>query len=686
MLFSQTCQLFYANYDSEKEIRTVIVDKTTSTDGDTESVVNAFAFDISEGKLTGETGKPERNDVVIIKNETATDEVKSNVFEHPKTLDMLKLRVDIEIKKLSEESHIESTWCPSPNPNQNDPSHLIDNLKDTITINADPLYSDKVTESTDKDIVTEDNTVIEVIGRKGRLNSGRKSLKKLLKGPSKAFEALNTPSMVSSDVKLDDMNTGNTSKVLPCHNRKQGLSGKLEKVINNDKNNSKIDLYCDIKSDKNVKNEKKSAINQVKVGQKVGQNREREITLGEKDRIFSVRNQLNANSPAQPSSAQLSCVGLWVGGAGKNNINGLTESPLTAKVSREKLGSQSLTEGINKASQIARLGESLSHDSNQIINEEIVQLKRSPLEQPDKSIAIGMNTDVTEDVYSLEQSDLFKVKLEPRVTEIHNQRHLCVEKIRPAESYVAEQLQELSMELSQPNLNLNPHHNPKIESAPERLSLEGVKAVFGGNCTGGEGNMPSQIKTIKKLITSENRELEVKKDANIIIGGSEKLEDPPDSDQKVKMGKKFSKKISKKSSPKKHATPELKKVFKRLQLGDMARDSEKKPVENVVENENVTMKAKKDQIENIVKKSSEVRHKIEAFERINEGKRQSKLVSPNMSNPIEKKRKLTINEKGGKKKGGIFKTPDRKKHPLKAQKYTLKHFWGLERDEDRDQN
>ena len=183
--------------------------------------------------------------------------------------------------------------------------------------------------------------------------------------------------------------------------------------------------------------------------------------------------------------------------------------------------------------------------------------------------------------------------------------------------------------------------------------------------------MPSQIKTIEKLITSENRELEVKKDANIIIGGSEKLEDPPDSDQKVKMGKKISKKIS----PKEHATPELKKVFKRLQLGDMARDSEKKPVENVVDNENVTMK-----------RSSEVRHKIEAFERINEGKRQSKLVSPNMSNPIEKKRKLTINEKGGKNKGGIFKTPDRKKHPLKAQKYTLKHFWGLERDEDRDQN
>ena len=152
------------------------------------------------------------------------------------------------------------------------------------------------------------------------------------------------------------------------------------------------------------------------------------------------------------------------------------------------------------------------------------------------------------------------------------------------------------------------------------------------------------------------------------------------------MGKKFSKKISKKSSPKKHATPELKKVFKRLQLGDMARDSEKKPVENVVENENVTMNAKKHHIETIVIKSSEVRQKIEAFERINEGKRQSKLVSTYMSNPIEKKRKLTINEKGGKKKGGIFKTPDRKKHPFKTQKYTLKHFWGLERDEDRDQN
>ena len=170
---------------------------------------------------------------------------------------------------------------------------------------------------------------------------------------------------------------------------------------------------------------------------------------------------------------------------------------MTAKVSREKLGSQSLTEGINKASQIARLGESLSHDSNQIINEEIVQLKRSPLEQPDKSIAIGMNTDVTEDVYSLEQSDLFKDKLEPRVTEIHSQRHLCVEKIRPAESYVAEQLQELSMELSQPNLNLNPHHNPKIESAPERLSFEGVKAVFGGNCTGGKVTCQVRLKLLK---------------------------------------------------------------------------------------------------------------------------------------------------------------------------------------------
>ena len=58
-----------------------------------------------------------------------------------------------------------------------------------------------------------------------------------------------------------------------------------------------------------------------------------------------------------------------------------------------------------------------------------------------------------------------------------------------------------------------------------------------------------------------------------------------------------------------------------------------------------------------MKKSSEVRHKIEAFERINEGKRQSKLVSPNMSNPIEKKRKLTINEKGGKKKGVFLRPP-----------------------------
>ena len=77
-----------------------------------------------------------------------------------------------------------------------------------------------------------------------------------------------------------------------------------------------------------------------------------------------------------------------------------------------------------------------------------------------------------------------------------------------------------------------------------------------------------------------------------------------------------------------------------------------------------------------------VKSRIDAYERLNEGQRSLiKLKKSNQPSPKVCSRLGKTKEKGG-MKGGIFKTPSKRRPKLKPQKFNLKHFWGQKGEED----
>ena len=87
----------------------------------------------------------------------------------------------------------------------------------------------------------------------------------------------------------------------------------------------------------------------------------------------------------------------------------------------------------------------------------------------------------------------------------------------------------------------------------------------------------------------------------------------------------------------------------------------------------------------IVTENTGVRQKIEAFELFNEEQRKLKSGNTDTSSPVVGRRKKNTIEKGV-QKGGINKTPVRRRPKFKPQKLTLKHFLGPERNAASDQN
>ena len=132
-------------------------------------------------------------------------------------------------------------------------------------------------------------------------------------------------------------------------------------------------------------------------------------------------------------------------------------------------------------------------------------------------------------------------------------------------------------------------------------------------------------------------------------------------------------------------TPELKRIFRRIISKVDPLESEK-IVENLVEiprgvpkwsTEVAFRRGRDTETRDLGGKS-----RIDAYERLNEGQRSLiKLKKSNQPSPKVCSRIGKTKEKGG-LKGGIFKTPSKRRPKLKPQKFNLKHFWGQKGEED----
>ena len=181
----------------------------------------------------------------------------------------------------------------------------------------------------------------------------------------------------------------------------------------------------------------------------------------------------------EPNSAQLSWVPFVVGGEGKSTNDGLPEIPPVAEIRKLKSGLWSPRGAISSASKIAPKGSSSSSESTLDQKLMISRLKLSPV-KPSLSPKVINNVDEgSKSDYSLENSDLFRVKLELRTSStIDDQRHLFVNNVdhtAPSELRDNPVLQP----------SQNPNYNPAVASAPEESNLEGDMGTVGTSYRGG---------------------------------------------------------------------------------------------------------------------------------------------------------------------------------------------------------
>ena len=340
-----------------------------------------------------------------------------------------------------------------------------------------------------------------------------------------------------------------------------------------------------------------------------------------------------------------------MGGEGKSTIDGLSKIPPVAEIRKPKSGLWSPRVARISASKIAPEGDGILSDSIQDQEVTLSQLKLSPIQPSLDSKVIGNVEEVSKSEYSLENSDLFRVKLEPRNPVTDNQRHLVVNNFDRTIPIVSEDKPVL-----QPSQN--PNYNPAVASAPEESNFEGEMGTVGTSYRRGVGMKTKVSKLAEKIEVFEKIEV-IKEQVGPPVLNIKELGPKNDKDCEVV----------------EEDTPELKRVFRRMNLkvGPVERE---KSVENW--SSDVSLRRGRD----TETRELGVKMKIDAYERLNEGqrslKKSSKLNQP--SPKVCKMRAKTI-EKGG-MKGGISKTPNKLRPKLKPQKFNLMHFWGQRGDGD----
>ena len=172
-----------------------------------------------------------------------------------------------------------------------------------------------------------------------------------------------------------------------------------------------------------------------------------------------------------------------MGGEGKSKIVGLAIEQPIAEVKELKPGLGSPRSDKNTALKIiAHTGDDLNLSTDLVNGRSKVQLKLSPQGSLDKKSKHSDNRGVSRDELDLMKSDLFQIKLERIEPKVGNQRHLCFEHVKAADSHDTEKNSGMDSTLSQPNHN--PNYNPS-DTPSDRLSLEDETDHLGKHCRGG---------------------------------------------------------------------------------------------------------------------------------------------------------------------------------------------------------
>ena len=290
-----------------------------------------------------------------------------------------------------------------------------------------------------------------------------------LEGVSEAVTKIETET-IDSEPEKDDKTSKtvqSATKNKPRFNKSR-LSEKVKKIRKQNQNGSKVT--------KNTKNESTSPHSEPKstIGSKnYGKNTEIKPSR--------IKNTTSLGLD-EPNSAQLSWAESLVGGEGNFNINGLAVEKPIAEIKVLKPGLGISRSGINSAFKIAHTGDKFNPSTDHVQSLPKVQLKQSPHGSLEKKSEHSDIRGVSRDELDLIKSNLFTVKLERIDPKVGNQRHLCDDKIKTADSCDPIHSSDMNIMMSQPNLN--PNYNPS-DTPAERPSLEEETDLLGGPCRGG---------------------------------------------------------------------------------------------------------------------------------------------------------------------------------------------------------